>query len=70
MGYKETIDKLMETVIKEGGSDLHISTGSHPIIRVDDVLIPLQTSPELKAEDSVGFLKALIIPIFVIMHRQ
>ena len=50
----------MDTVIKEGGSDLHLSAGSHPIIRVDDALIPLQTSPELKEADTVGFLKAII----------
>ena len=60
MNYKETIDKLMDTVIKENGSDLHLSAGSHPIIRVDDALIPLQTSPELRPEDTRGFLKALV----------
>jgi twitching motility protein PilT len=59
MNYKETIEKLMDTVIKEGGSDLHLSAGSHPVIRVDDALIPLQTSSELKDEDTVGFLKAI-----------
>lgn len=60
MNYKDTIDKLMGTVISENGSDLHLSAGSHPIIRVDDVLIPLQTSPELKPEDTLGLVKTLL----------
>ena len=60
MNYKTTIEKLMETVLKEGGSDLHLRARSHPIIRVDDALIPLQTSPELKEEDTIGLLKELV----------
>jgi twitching motility protein PilT len=50
----------MDTVISEGGSDLHLSPGSHPVIRVDDALIPLQTSPELKAEDTQAMLKEML----------
>jgi len=60
MKYKETIEKLMDTVIKEAGSDLHLSAGSHPIIRVDDTLIPLQTSPELKPEDTEGIIREIL----------
>jgi len=60
MKYKETTEKLMDTVIKEAGSDLHLSAGSHPIIRVDDALIPLQTSPELTKEDTEGMIRELL----------
>lgn len=60
MKFKETIEKLMDTVINESGSDLHLSAGSHPVIRVDDALIPLQTSPELKPEDTEGIIRELL----------
>ena len=60
MKYKETIEKLMDTVIRENGSDLHLSAGSHPVIRVDDALIPLQTSPELKPADTEGIIREIL----------
>ena len=60
MKYRETIEKLMETVIKEHGSDLHIAAGSRPVIRVDDALIPLQTSEAFSAGDTEGILKELL----------
>ena len=50
----------METVMRESGSDLHLSAGSHPVIRVDDALIPLQTSPALTAEDTEGIVRTLL----------
>lgn len=60
MKYKETIEKLMETVIKEHGSDLHIAAGNRPIIRVDDALVPLQTSEPFSSADTEGILKELL----------
>ena len=56
MDYKASLENLLETVIREGGSDLHLSVGNHPIIRVDDVLIPLQSHSELTASDTLGFI--------------
>jgi twitching motility protein PilT len=50
----------MDAVMNEGGSDLHLSAGSHPVIRIDDALIPLQTSPELSAEDTEGIIRELL----------
>lgn len=60
MNYKETIKDLLETVIRENGSDLHLSAGSNPVIRVDNILIPLQTSPVLKEEDTLGLITELL----------
>lgn len=60
MNYKETIKDLLETVIRENGSDLHLSAESNPIIRVDDILIPLQTSPALNKEDTLGLITELL----------
>jgi Tfp pilus assembly pilus retraction ATPase PilT len=41
MDYKKELHELIETVIAEGGSDLHISAGRKPTIRVSGYLIPL-----------------------------
>ena len=60
MDYKETVEKLMGTVIEEDGSDIHLSSGVHPIIRVDDALIPLNSHKELTNEDTQGLIKALL----------
>ena len=41
MEYKKTFEDLIEIVVKEGGSDLHLSEGRYPTIRVSDSLVPL-----------------------------
>lgn len=54
------IKGLLDTVIAEGGSDLHLSAGSHPMIRVSGALVPLLQQPPLTAEDTMGILKFLV----------
>jgi len=39
--YKKELNELIKTVIDEGGSDLHISEGRRPTIRVSGFLITL-----------------------------
>ncbi|MDB5245048.1 MAG: twitching motility protein twitching motility protein PilT [Parcubacteria group bacterium] len=56
---KERIATLLETVVSEGGSDLHLSAGSNPIIRVSGVLVPLLQQPVLTPEDTLDILKAM-----------
>lgn len=58
--YKAVIEELMETVIRENGSDLHLSVGMKPVIRVDDILIPLQTGTTLTADDTIGIITELL----------
>lgn len=60
MEYKQLLNELIETVIKQNGSDLHLSEGRHPTIRVAGELIPLMQRPMLTKEDTDGLLKALI----------
>lgn len=55
-----SIRPLLDTVIKEGGSDLHLSVGSHPIIRVSGSLVPLVQEPILKPEDAEAMLKEIL----------
>ena len=39
--YSKELKDLILTTIKEGASDLHITAGRHPTIRVSGSLIPL-----------------------------
>jgi len=58
--YKGELKELIEIVIAEGSSDLHLSVGSHPMIRVSGSLIPLLKKPILSEADSLGFARALL----------
>src|SRR3990170_5141073 len=52
------IDKLLETVVKEGCSDLHITTGQPPTVRLGGRLVRLETKV-LMAEDTVALMKSI-----------
>jgi len=44
------LDRLLAAVIDQGGSDLHVSVGKPPGIRVDGHIWPMQGQPELTPE--------------------
>ncbi len=52
------IDKLLETVVKEGASDLHISTGQPPVVRMHGRMVRLETKT-LEPEDTVALMKSI-----------
>lgn len=54
-----SIGTLLDTVVSEGGSDLHLSVGNNPIIRVAGSLVPLLQHPVLTAEDTFAMLGAM-----------
>ncbi|MEI7709534.1 MAG: PilT/PilU family type 4a pilus ATPase [bacterium] len=56
MDYKQKLEELILTVIREGGSDLHLGTGAVPVIRVSGELIFLRKYSILAKEDVLGFL--------------
>lgn len=58
--YINELRALIEIVIKEGASDLHLTANTHPTIRVAGSLVPLMTQPALTAEDTMGFARALM----------
>lgn len=60
--YKHELNGLIETLLTEKASDLHLSVGSHPLIRVTGRLIPLTKKPILTDSDVVGFAKVLMRP--------
>ncbi len=62
MDYKKEIENLTDIVIKEGGSDLHLSSGRPPIVRVTGSLIPMVKKGLLSDNDMKGFVSALLTP--------
>jgi len=60
MEYKKELKELILTVIKEGASDLHLSVGVRPAIRVNGSLMPLVKRPVLAPEDSEGLILLLL----------
>jgi twitching motility protein PilT len=58
--YTRELEDIIDIVISEQGSDIHMSVGSHPIIRVDGSLIPLVKKPVLTSRDVAGFAGTLL----------
>ena len=52
------IDRLLETVVKQGASDLHLTVGRPPVIRLQGHLRALETKT-LTPEDTVALMKAV-----------
>ena len=58
--YKRELGALIDLIIQEKASDLHLSFGAHPLIRVSGTLIPLVKKPILNAADLKGFAEVLM----------
>ena len=52
------IDRLLDTVVKTGASDLHLTTGRQPTIRLHGGLRNLQTKV-LESDDMVSLMKSI-----------
>mgnify|MGYP000501242014 CR=1 FL=1 len=52
------IDRILETCIKRGGSDIHLSVGRPPVLRLHGHLRSLETKV-LEPEDTVALMKAI-----------
>ncbi|MES2225094.1 MAG: PilT/PilU family type 4a pilus ATPase [Patescibacteria group bacterium] len=60
MDYKQSFEELIEILIREDGSDLHISAGRFPAVRVNGELIFLLNRAALTQEDISGMLKSIL----------
>ncbi|MFH1979049.1 MAG: PilT/PilU family type 4a pilus ATPase [Patescibacteria group bacterium] len=58
--YPKELSSLILSLIESGGSDLHLSVGRHPTIRVSGVLAPLSKNPILTPEDTEGLMLAMV----------
>ena len=56
----QLLESLVDIVINQGGSDLHLSVGRSPVVRVSTELVTLVNQPKLTAEDLNGILSAVL----------
>lgn len=62
MDYENKLKELLVAAASQNASDLHISVGKRPTLRVDGVLIPFSQEPILSAEDAEGLINSMITP--------
>ncbi|MBX4200418.1 PilT/PilU family type 4a pilus ATPase [Candidatus Parcubacteria bacterium] len=62
MSSQTLLQHLIEIVVKEGASDLHLAEGRPPVIRVSGFLIPLVKEPILNKDDLQGLLDVFLSP--------
>jgi twitching motility protein PilT len=48
----QTLHAYLKVMVDRGGTDLHITTNSPPLIRVDGILQPIENEPNLNAVDT------------------
>lgn len=58
--YQAELNELLEIVGRQNASDLHISVGRHPTLRVDGTLIPLVKKPVIIPEYAEGLVLELL----------
>ena len=60
MNTNKHLEELLDLVISQGGSDLHIFAGGSPMVRVSSALIPLTKYPAFTGEDTEAILKSIV----------
>ncbi len=60
MDFKKDIEELVSTVLREGASDLHLSQGRVPHIRVSGNLIPLAKKAVSTEADMKGYINTFL----------
>lgn len=60
MNNEQKLEELLETVVKESASDLHISTDRPPTLRIDGRLVPLIKYGVLSPQDTEGLCFAML----------
>lgn len=60
LDYIQKLNQLLETVVDENASDLHISPGYAPTLRISGRLTPIVKHGSLSAEDAEGLVMTLL----------
>jgi len=60
MEYKKTFEELVEALIREDGSDLHIAEGRIPSVRINGELVNLVNRAPMTKEDLIGILDTIL----------
>jgi twitching motility protein PilT len=53
---RQNIDALLSELVSRGGSDLHVTVGSHPVVRLHGSLQRLEEFPTLSTDDTLHML--------------
>jgi len=59
MDYNQKLKELLSLAIREKASDLHLSAGHPPTLRIERMLVPLMKFPVLTGEDTMRLAFAL-----------
>src|SRR3989338_7802454 len=62
MASKQYLEDLLSTVVKENASDLHVSVGRHPTLRVNGALLPLVKYEVATPEMVRDFVLSMLSP--------
>lgn len=59
---RDTLDVLLTTLIERGGSDLHLTVGAPPTIRINGQLLRLNDYAPLTPSDTVRLVRSVVTP--------
>lgn len=62
MDYAKKLSELIDIVIAQGGSDLHLGATARPTIRVSGSLTPILSEAIITPEDMLGIISVMISP--------
>src|SRR3954467_8262573 len=54
------VEQALDYLVPKGGSCLHLSAGSSPLIRLHGALMPIPGTPELKDDDTQAVLDSFL----------
>ncbi|MDE1919737.1 MAG: PilT/PilU family type 4a pilus ATPase [Patescibacteria group bacterium] len=60
MAAENRLAELLDVVIKEGGSDLHIFSGGSPMLRVSGTLVSLSKYPAFSEKETEEMLRSIV----------
>lgn len=62
MAADKRLEELLDLVVSQGGSDLHIFAGGPPMLRISGALVPVGKHSELTNQDTEAMLKSIVPP--------
>lgn len=58
--YEKLLSELIEDAVKSNASDIHLSAGSRPVLRISGQLLPLSKEQVLSPKDTAGVAEAML----------
>jgi twitching motility protein PilT len=59
-GKREYVEQALDYLVNKGGSDLHLTAGAPPLVRLHGALVPIPGTPELTADDTQEVLDSFL----------